>query len=131
MAEVGSGRNWARPRGTAAAPGTLPDAAASGGSRTSRNSTSGLPTSFLASSGLMRGTAAFASSSIDWTVFMESSRRKRSVRQQERYGAGRDHLRGRAAQSQEVRQVAMSLGAHYQTIGALILGRGRHGQTAA
>ena len=57
----------------AMAPGTLPEAATSAGSRTSRNSTSARPTSFFASSGLMRGTAASASASIVWTVFMISS----------------------------------------------------------
>src|SRR4051812_30209223 len=70
IGEAGSARNSTRPRGTASAPWTLPDAATSGGSRTSRNSTSGLPTSAWASCGLMAGTAAWASASIDWTVFM-------------------------------------------------------------
>ena len=74
VADAGSARNSTRPRGMASAPGTLPDAATSAGSRTSRNSTSGRPTSPLASSGLIRGTAASASASIVWTVFISLSR---------------------------------------------------------
>src|SRR5450631_597307 len=70
MAESGSARNSTRPRGTATAPRTLPDAATSPGSRTSRNSTSGRPSNPLASSGLILGTAASASASIAWTVFI-------------------------------------------------------------
>src|SRR5216683_8152513 len=73
MGEAGSARNSTRPRGTATAPRTFPDAATSVGSRTSRNSTSVRPSNPLASSGLILGTAASASASMAWTVFISFS----------------------------------------------------------
>src|SRR5262245_48440361 len=79
MGDAGSARNSTKPRGTATAPGTLPEAATSGGSRTSRNSTSPRPTRLLASSGLMRGTAASASASMDCKVFIAFSSFRRKL----------------------------------------------------
>ena len=44
------------------------------------------------------------------------------MRQQQRHRAGGDHLGGGAAQTQEVRETAVAVGAHHQHLGAGRLG---------
>src|ERR1700704_6576111 len=80
MGEAGSARNSTRPRGTATAPRTLPDATTSGGSRTSRNSTSARPSNPLASPGPIPGPATSAAANIDCPVFIWFSLLRRQPR---------------------------------------------------
>src|SRR4051794_36829108 len=64
----GSARNSSRPRGIGRAPGTVPEAASSGGSRRSMKTAPPLACSAFASAGEIRGTAALAAATSSFTV---------------------------------------------------------------